>query len=208
LLPLKLPHWRYSGGRPTVSGMSGPVQLGPVDGRLILRTYREGVATRVGHDLVLETVVWSAVATPPGVAGGPALEVRVDLTSLRVLEGRGGVKPLSDRDKRDIVGTARKSLDTEHHAEAVYRSTGFTPTDAGGVFDGTLTLHGVDRPLRVAITRMAQGGYRAESTVRQTDHGIKPYTAFLGALKLRDTVEVEVQVNMQIESADAGAPSA
>ena len=181
--------------------MSGPVQLGPSDGRLLLRTYREGVATRVGHDLVLELAVWSAVATPPDAEGGPALEARVDLTSLRVLEGSGGVKPLSDRDKRDIVSSAGKSLESDRHGEAIYRSSGFTPTDGGGTFDGTLTLHGVDRPLRVAITRMAQGGYRAEATIRQTDHGIKPYSAVLGALKLRDTVEVDAQVGAQVESA-------
>ncbi|HEV3168711.1 MAG TPA: YceI family protein [Actinocrinis sp.] len=188
--------------------MSGPVRLGPSDGRLVLRTYREGAAALVGHDLVLELALWSGVATPPGTEGGPALEVRVDLTSLRVLEGTGGVKPLGDRDKRDIVGNARKSLDTEHHAEAVYRSTGFTPTGDGGVFDGMLTLRGVDRPLRVTITRMAQGGYRAGATVRQTDHGIKPYTAFFGALKLRDTVEVEARVDADVDAADPEAPDA
>ena len=60
--------------------MPGSVQLGPSDGRIILRTYREGLAAQVGHDLVLEFTDWSATATPPGAEGGPAIEARIDLT--------------------------------------------------------------------------------------------------------------------------------
>jgi len=174
--------------------MSGPLRLGPSDGRLVLRTFREGLAAQVGHDLVLEFTVWSAEAAPPEAEGGARLEVRIDLTSLRALEGTGGVKPLTDRDKRDIAGNARKALDAEHHPEAVFRSTSFTPTEHGGVFDGTLTLRGVERPLRFAVTRTGDGRLRGRATVRQTEHGVKPYSAFLGALKLRDAVEVDVDV--------------
>jgi len=183
--------------------MSGPLRLGPSDGRLVLRTFREGLAAQIGHDLVLEFTVWSAEATLPEAAGGAGLEVRIDLTSLRALEGTGGVKPLSDRDKRDIVGNARKALDTAHYPDAVFRSASFTPTDDGGVFDGTLTLHGAERPLRLAVTRTGDGRLRGRATVRQTEHGIKPYTAFLGALKLRDAVEIDVDV-----AADPTAPPA
>jgi len=177
--------------------MSGPLRLGPSDGRLVLRTFREGLAAQVGHDLVLEIAAWSATVTPPGAEGGPAVEARVDLTSLRVLEGTGGVKPLSDKDRGDIAGNARKSLDTARHPHAVYRSTGFTPDGDGGAFDGTLSLHGVDRPLRLVVTRMAQGGYQARTTVTQSAHGIKPYSAFFGALKLRDAVEADIEITRE-----------
>ena len=34
----------------------------------------------------------------------------VDLTALRVTDGAGGLKPLTDRDKREIAVTARKVL--------------------------------------------------------------------------------------------------
>jgi len=178
--------------------MPGSVQLGPSDGRVILRTYREGLAAQVGHDLVLQITEWSATVTPPGVEGGPAIEARLDLSSLRVLEGTGGVKPLTDKDRRDIVGNARKSLDTGRHPQAVYRSTAFSPSDDGGTFEGTLSLHGVDRPVGLTVVRTEQSGYRATATVTQTEHGIKPYSAFFGTLKLRDTVEVEVEITEPI----------
>lgn len=176
--------------------MPGPVHLGPSDGRnrVILRTFREGFAAQVGHDLVLEITDWSAQVTPPGAQGEPAIEARLNLGSLRVVEGTGGVKPLSDKDRRDIVGNARKALDTDHHPQAVYRSAGFTPSADGGTFAGTLSLHGSDQPLSLIVTRAEQGGYAARAAIKQTDHGIKPYTAFFGTLKLRDTVDVDVQI--------------
>lgn len=184
--------------------MPGSVQLGPSDGRIILRTYREGLAAQVGHDLVLQITEWSAAVTPPGVEGGPAIEASMDLTSLRVLEGTGGVKPLTDKDRRDIVGNARKSLGTERHPQAVYRATAFTPNGDGGTFDGTLSLHGIDRPVSLTLTRMEQGGYRAKAKVTQTEHDIKPYSAFFGALKLRDAVEVEVEITRDVEAEPGG----
>jgi hypothetical protein len=30
--------------------------------------------------------------------------------------------------------------------------------------------------------------------VKQTEHGIKPYSAFFGTLKLRDAVEAEIEI--------------
>lgn len=185
--------------------MPGPLQLGPSDGRVILRTFRDGLAAQVGHDLVLEITDWSATVTPPGTQGEASIEARLDLASLRVLEGTGGVKPLSDKDRRDIVGNARKALDTDHHPQAVYRSTGFTPSADGGTFTGTLHLHGADQPLSLTVTRTEQGGYAAHATIKQTDHGIKPYTAFFGALKLRDAVDLEVQITAD-PAAAAGSP--
>jgi hypothetical protein len=36
--------------------------------------------------------------------------------------------------------------------------------------------------------------YRATTTVRQTSFGIKPYSGFLGALRVSDAVELEADV--------------
>ena len=40
--------------------------------------------------------------------------------------------------------------------------------------------------------------YEATTTIRQTDFGIKPYSGFLGALKVRDTVDVAVEVDLSV----------
>ena len=46
------------------------------------------------------------------------------------------------------------------------------------------------------MSQTAPGLYQATTTVRQTDFGIKPYSAFLGALKVADAVEVEVDLDL------------
>lgn len=187
----------------------GRHQLGPESGRLTLRTYRSGLAAQAGHDLIIDVTRWSAGLDGTGLDGaGPAqgrLDVTIDLTSLAIREGHGGVKPLSDRDRRDIAGTARKQLDTGRFPEASFTATGFAPDDSGGgTIDGTLTLHGQSRPLRLRVTRTGDGRYRATTSVVQSAFGIKPYSGMFGALKLRDEVEVEVTVDLS--PAPGGSP--
>jgi hypothetical protein len=179
----------------------GRHQIGPESGRLTLRTYRSGLAAQAGHDLTIDVTRWSGELDEPAGPGGPggpgALATTIDLTSLDIREGRGGIKPLSDRDRRDITGQARKQLDTGHYPEASYAATGFTPDDAGGgVIDGTLTLHGQSRPLRLEVSKTGDGQYRATATVVQSQFGIKPYSGMFGALKLRDDVDIEVTVTL------------
>ena len=74
----------------------------------------------------------------------------------------------------------------------------------GGAIDGTLTLHGQSRPLRLQVTRTGDGQYRATATVTQSQFGIKPYSGMFGALKLRDAVDIEVTVTLP---ATPGSPS-
>jgi polyisoprenoid-binding protein YceI len=177
----------------------GRHQLGPESGRLTLRTYRSGLAAQAGHDLTIDVTRWGGELDEP-TAGDPAhghLDVTIDLTSLDIREGRGGVKPLSDRDRRDIASTARKQLDASRYPEAAYTATGFTPDDAGGgAIDGTLKLHGQSRPLRLQVSRTGERRYRATTTVIQSQFGIKPYSGMFGALKLRDDVDLEITVDL------------
>jgi polyisoprenoid-binding protein YceI len=175
----------------------GRHQIGPESGRLTLRTYRSGLAAQAGHDLTIDVTRWSGELDDPAGGAPGALDATIDLTSLDIREGRGGIKPLSDRDRRDITGQARKQLDTGHYPEASYAATGFTRGDAGGgAIDGTLTLHGQSQPLRLEVSKTGDGQYRATATVVQSQFGIKPYSGMFGALKLRDAVDVEVTVTL------------
>jgi polyisoprenoid-binding protein YceI len=176
----------------------GRHQLGPESGRLTLRTYRSGLAAQAGHDLTIDVTRWS------GQLGQDQLDATIDLTSLAIREGRGGIKPLTDRDRRDITGQARKALDTGRYPEAAYAATSFSPDDSGGgAIDGTLTLHGQSHPLRLQVSKTGDGQYRATATVVQSQFGIKPYSGMFGALKLRDDVELEVTVDLS-DSPGAG----
>ena len=181
---------------------AGTHELGPGSGRLLVKTGREGLASRVGHDLTLEITDWTARVTLPGEGGGgiaaAAVTADIGLGSLTVREGTGGAKPLSDKDRRDIQGTARKILGDA--ARAGFTSTEVIPSSgaaAGGLIKGTLTLHGVSRGIELQVTSPEPGRYRGSAVIRQSDFGITPYSGFFGALKLKNEVTAEFEVTIK-----------
>jgi len=205
--PLKAAAVAYGGA---VADISGTYELGPADGQVLIRTGREGLAARAGHDLVIEITRWSARATVPDAANGgvaaATLTAELDLSALAVRQGSGGAKPLTDRDRRDIQNTARKIIGQA--AVASFASSAVIPSPSasgaaagrgldGGAIEGTLTLRGTSRPLRLQVSSPGPGHFRGRATVRQTDFGITPYSGFLGALKLKDEVAVEFDIRVE-----------
>ena len=176
---------------------SARVQLSAERGRITLKTAREGMAGKAGHDLTIGVTRWSAELTTGPDGSLTRLEAHIDMGSLAVIAGTGGLKPLTDRDKREIAATARKVLRADRSPEAVYAADGFEPDAAGGgVIRGTLTLAGTSHPLPLQVRKTGGGSYQATATVVQTQFGIKPYTGFLGALKVRDAVEVTAEITV------------
>jgi polyisoprenoid-binding protein YceI len=188
-----------------MADITGTYELGPGDGRVLVKTGREGLAARAGHDLTIEITRWSAQVTVPDAADGgvaaATLTAELDLGALAVREGTGGAKPLTDRDRKDIQGSARKLLGEA--AKASFASSRVIPSSApsgasaGGAIEGTLTLLGRTRPLRLQVTSPGPGHFRGSATVRQTDFGITPYSGFFGALKLKDEVAVELDIRIK-----------
>jgi len=177
--------------------VAGRHRLGPDRGRILLRTFRDGLAAQAGHDLTIEATRWSGELGVNDDLSPASLEVRVDLGALVVREGTGGVKPLTDRDRREIAVTTGKVLGAGQHPEAVFAADSFQPAaDGGGEIGGTLTLRGQARPLRLRVKQTGTDHYHAEAQVVQSDYGIKPYTAFLGALRVRDAVDVAVELDL------------
>jgi polyisoprenoid-binding protein YceI len=180
----------------------GRHQLGPDNGRIMLRTFRDGLAATAGHDLTIEATRWSGVLEVAEDLSPASLEVRIDMGALVVRDGTGGIKPLSDRDRREIAVTARKVLAADRNPEAVFAAGNFAPAD--GVVNGTFTLRGTARPVTLRVSETGPGHYHADASVVQSDYGIKPYTAFLGALRVRDAVDVAIDVDLPEANDGAG----
>jgi hypothetical protein len=188
-----------------MAASTGTYRLGPDAGRVVIKTTRAGLAAKVGHDLTIDVTRWSADITVPGgtelgESGGDGLSAatvtaELDLGSLVVREGTGGARPLSDSDRRDIESTMRKILGGGP-ATAAFRSTRVIPSSVGGAIEGTLTLNGRSQPVRLQLTGPAPGRYRGTVAIVQSAFGIKPYTGFFGALKLRDEVTAEFEVDL------------
>lgn len=196
-MSLDLGTWRAYGV--LVGEVSGTYRLGPGCGRLVIRTGRAGLAARAGHDLAIEITRWSAEVTVPGEENGglgaAEISAELDLGSLAVREGTGGAKPLTDKDRGDIEATTRRILGGGD-ATARFASSKVVPAASGGAIEGTLTIKGRSRPVRLDLASPASGRYRGTVTVRQTEFGITPYSGFFGALKLRDEIGVEVEADL------------
>jgi hypothetical protein len=92
-----------------------------------------------------------------------------------VLEGTGGAMALNDEHKAAI----KQTIDEE-----ILKGS---PISYRG---GELTLNGRTRPVAYSFD-----GAEGRAEVKQTDFGIKPYSALFGTLKVADVVEVKARIN-------------
>lgn len=169
--------------------------IGPEAGRLLIRTGRSGLGAKAGHDLTIEAARWQGAAD----LTTPAVAVDVEVAGLEVREGTGGVKPLTDSDRADIKATfTGKILHAAEHPTISFRSTRVEGTPDSFTVDGDLTIMGVTQPVTIEGA-MGGGRVRGGAIVQQSRWGIKPYTAFFGALKLRDEVEVDFDLELPAE---------
>jgi polyisoprenoid-binding protein YceI len=181
-----------------VTAHTGSFRLGPGTGRVVVKTGRAGLAAKAGHDLTIEFTRWSARLEVPDEDAGGVTAAKVtadlDLGSLEVREGTGGAKPLNDSDRRDIKKTMSGILGD---GSASFTSSRVVRVGAsGGAVEGSLTLNGQTQPVRLQVNAPGEGRYLGSGTVPQSAFGIKPYSGFFGALKLKDEVVVEFEVDL------------
>jgi polyisoprenoid-binding protein YceI len=151
-----------------------------------VRTGRTGAVARAGHDLLIEIGAWEATLDLDGAAA--TLTLRADSTSMRVLEGTGGMMELGDDDKAAILQTIGD--DVLKDADVEFRSSASSADGDHYEISGELTLNGVARPLTFELDAPAGGRLTGSAVVKQSDWGIKPYTTLFGALKVADEVAV------------------
>jgi polyisoprenoid-binding protein YceI len=159
--------------------------FGPDNASLRIRTGRTGGAAKAGHDLVIEVGSWEATLDREAQ---PALTLTADSKSLRVLEGTGGIKSLTDSDKGDIKKTIDKEVLKGTSIE--FRSSEVSETPGGVSVRGELSIHGRHAPVTFDLAIEEGGRVTGTARVTQSAHGIKPYSALFGALKVADDVEV------------------
>jgi hypothetical protein len=154
---------------------------------LLVFTWREGLLSRVGHDLRLSAQRIEIVPESGGWV------VRVPVAGLRV-DGAmrdGALDPgaLSAKDRGDIEEPMRGAvLHADQHPAVVYRGR---LVDGRAV--GMLTLCGRTLPLELP-TRVGDGRVRGEVELVPSRWGIQPYRALLGTLKVQDRVRVVFDV--------------
>jgi len=174
---------------------SGTYSLGPGSGVLSIRTTRQGAASKAGHDLRIEVGSWEAEFKLGEAPDQSAMTLAADSRSLRVIEGTGGIKSLTGDDKASIQKTINDEVLKGCAIE--FRSSEVQGAAGGGLsLRGDLDLGGRTAPVTFDLALGDDGRVTGSATVKQTDFGMKPYSALFGALKVADEVTVAVDAKL------------
>ncbi len=166
--------------------------LGASDGELLVRTGVKGRAARMGHRLTIAMTRWQATVSWAG-AEPVSAELAVETDSFEVLRGEGGVKALSGPEKTLVRSNALKSLDASRFPEIRFSADIINKTHDGYRLTGNLQIRGKSREHVIDLRTEDLGDswrMSAESSVRQSDYGIKPYSLLMGSMQVTDDVTV------------------
>ena len=173
-----------------MSIQAGTYKLGPDNATLRVKTGRHGAAAKAGHDLVIEVKSWEATLNVADDAASSSLELSADPTSLHVVKGEGGMQALGDDDKADI----RKTIDKDvlKKKTIAFKSSSVSDADGGLAVSGDLEMGGKSQPVSFVVNGDGDS-VTSSADIKQSDWGIKPYSALFGALKVNDELTVEVE---------------
>ncbi|MFN3198727.1 MAG: YceI family protein [Bradymonadia bacterium] len=150
-----------------------------------LLTFREGLLSRLGHDLQLTLEEFSLTIDPEtGEVQGRFFPARL------VVDGsveRGVVRPdgLKARDKAQIARNVQR--DVLHVTRYPHITFEGALSDDGAWVKGALTMVGQSHPIEVPFERRG-GRLQGEVSLTPSRWGIPPYTALLGGIRLQDRV--------------------
>ncbi|OBJ21386.1 YceI family protein [Mycobacterium sp. 1245801.1] len=174
------------------SDQSAVWTIGPADGELLLHTGVSGRAARMGHRLTIAMTRWRATVSWSDYQPVSA-QLTVETDSFEVLRGDGGVKGLSGAEKALVRSNALKSLSASRFPEICYTADVIENAGDNYRLTGTLHIRGVSRDHVVEVQTEDLGeSWRmsVESTIRQSDYGIKPYSLLMGSVQVADDVSL------------------
>jgi hypothetical protein len=156
----------------------------------VVKTYREGLAAKAGHDLIIDVRQWGATLEVGEDLSRSSLQLHAVARSLYPREGLRGIKPFTDRDRDEV----RRNIDEKvlGREPISFRSSAMEAAGGGGRLwvRGELTIHGQSRPASFELSVGPDGHVTGTARLVQSEWGIKPYRGLMGALKVRDSLEV------------------
>lgn len=166
-----------------------------------LFTYKEGVLSYLAHDLRIS--VTSFIIEIDGT--DHFIDARFDARSLRVdcviENNRERPDLLSPRDRDEIDNIIiRDLLHPDRYPEIVLVSSSFSEVDGNYLVNGPLSLHGQTKEVSFVVQKGDSRLYVSDIRLHLPDFGITPFSAFLGAIKVKPDVLVHVEI--PIDSVD------
>jgi polyisoprenoid-binding protein YceI len=159
--------------------------------------YREGALAAVGHDLKLRVTDFTVAITREP----PAIQAAFRADSLRVVgtlkNNRVNENEPSPQDKREIEENIRTEvLEVRKYPTILFRSRVEKDGNTHRV-TGWLELHGIKKETTFTVGQ-SSGRVVTKVLVHQPDFGITPFRTFMGMLRVKSDVFVEVSVPFAI----------
>jgi polyisoprenoid-binding protein YceI len=98
---------------------------------------------------------------------------------------------MSDKDKREIAKNIAGLLGND---SITFTSKSVEVQDGSVTATGELSIAGQSRPVTLDLTTTPDGRLTGSMKVVQSQFGIKPFSAMMGALKVKDEVEINLDV--------------
>ena len=147
---------------------------------------KTGAFSGFGHEHEVRAAIRNGAAD---TGAHPSVEFQVDARALRVVD-----KDASESDRNSVQQTmlGPDVLDSEKHPDITFKSVSAEASGtARWTLHGNLTLREQTRPITVQVS-FKDGHYTGESTVKQTDFGIKP--PGMAGVRAKDELRIEFDV--------------
>jgi len=187
--------------------------IDPAASLLTVRVYRGGTLASAGHNHVVASHELSGALYVPAELLHASFEVHIPVQSLTVDEKELRARELSPDFPPDVPDSARQGtrhnmlgpalLDADNHHEIVLRALSLSAAGAAAAAAGTLSarvaveVRGQQRAVEVPVSYRLSGDtltVSAQFPLRQSDLGLTPFTAMLGALAVQDEMRVRLEL--------------
>lgn len=171
---------------------AGSTQQRPIDtarSTLTVRVYKTGLFSAFAHD----HEITARVASGDVDTSAHRVELQMRAEALRIRD-----PDASEKDRAEIQQTmlGPAVLDSGRYPEITFRSTTAASDGAGSwTVHGQLSLHGLSRPVIVQV-REDGGHYVGIVRLKQTDFGIKPVRLAGGAVRVKDEIRIEFDIQL------------
>jgi polyisoprenoid-binding protein YceI len=196
-----------------------PYEVAAAESLLSIRVYKAGTLAAAGHNHLIASHALEGTFYLPGEPLQASFEVRfavdsltVDETALRAALHNSDFPPevpdsAREGTRRNMLGAAL--LDGANFPQIVLRAVALgeqAPPATGGVIAHVaVSVRGAEREITLPVRwQRARGTLTvdADTTLRQSELGLKPFSALLGALQVQD----EMQVSLHLVAHESANP--
>jgi YceI-like domain len=166
--------------------LGGNTQTNPPRSTITIHAHKAGLFSGFAHDHVITAPIAS------GALDAKAMTIQITVAAKQMKVADPGV---SEKDRAEIQSTmlGPKVLDPDKYPEIRFQSSHVEKIGDHYRVTGKLELHGASRELGFDVT----GGpehYEGKTKLKQTDFGIEPISLGGGTIKVKDELEVEIDV--------------